>query len=159
MAVDVNQLYRDHGPMVLRRCRRMLGNEEAAVDAMHDVFVNVLMHRTRLDDRAPASLLFRIATNVCLNKIRSAGRRPEVPDGELIERLASAADAEARTLARRMLDSLFGDAPESSAAIATLHLLDGRTLQEVADETGMSVSGVRKRLRSLRARLHELEEV
>ncbi len=136
MAVDVNQLYRDHGPMVLRRCRRMLGTEEAAVDAMHDCFVNVLMHRDRLEDRGASALLFRIATNVCLNKIRAAGRRPEVQDGELIERLAQAADAEARTVARRVLDTLFGDAPESTAAIATLHLLDGHTLQEVPTRRG-----------------------
>ena len=40
--------------------------------------------------------------------------------------------------------------------MAILHYVDGMTLQEVADEVGMSVSGVRKRLRGLRAELHEL---
>ena len=40
-----------------------------------------------------------------------------------------------------------------------MHLLDGFTLEEVAEEVGMSVSGVRKRLRGLRASLHELEGV
>ena len=34
--------------------------------------------------------------------------------------------------------------------IATLRYIDGLTLGEVAQEVGMSLSGVRKRLRSLR---------
>jgi RNA polymerase sigma-70 factor (ECF subfamily) len=41
--------------------------------------------------------------------------------------------------------------------MATLHFVDGLTLEEVAREVGMSVSGVRKRLRALRATLVELE--
>jgi RNA polymerase sigma-70 factor (ECF subfamily) len=40
--------------------------------------------------------------------------------------------------------------------MAMLHYVDGMTLAEVADEVGMSVSGVRKRLRGLRAQLHDL---
>ena len=42
--------------------------------------------------------------------------------------------------------------------MAVLHYRDGMTLEEVAGEVGLSVSGVRKRLRGLRARLGELIE-
>ncbi len=56
-----------------------------------------------------------------------------------------------------MLARLCSGEKESTRTIVVLHLLDGLTLQEVADEVGLSVSGVRKRLRVLRARLHELE--
>jgi len=38
--------------------------------------------------------------------------------------------------------------------MAVLHYVDGMTLEEVARETGYSVSGVRKRLRALRTTLH-----
>jgi DNA-directed RNA polymerase specialized sigma24 family protein len=38
-----------------------------------------------------------------------------------------------------------------------LHLHDGLTLDEVALHSGLSVSGVRKRLSKLRASLRELE--
>jgi RNA polymerase sigma-70 factor (ECF subfamily) len=57
-----------------------------------------------------------------------------------------------------LLDRLFGRHPESSRTIAVLHYVDGLTLEEVADEIGMSVSGVRKRLRALRASLTEMIE-
>jgi RNA polymerase sigma-70 factor (ECF subfamily) len=143
--------------MVLRRCRRLLGNEDDALEAMQDVFVQVLRCRERLDARAPCSLLYRVATNVCLNRIRSRGRRPEVSDGELVFGIAAAADPESRSFSRWLLANLFGGEPESTATIAALHLVDGLTLEEVAREVGLSVSGVRKRLRKMKARLAELE--
>jgi RNA polymerase sigma-70 factor (ECF subfamily) len=143
--------------MVLRRCRKLLGNEQEARDAMHDVFVQVLSHKGRLADRAPSSLLYRIATNVCLNRLRSRRRRPEDGDPELLAEIAAHTDPAARSAARSALDLLFRHEPDNTAVIAVLHLYDNMTLQEVADEIGMSVSGVRKRLEKLRSRLHALE--
>ncbi len=159
MKVDVEDYYRRYGPMVLRRCRRLLGNEEEAVDAMQDVFVQLLRYRDRLEDRAPSSLLYRMATNVCLNRIRTRKRKPETRNDELLVRIAGAASHEDRSAARRMLDRIFARELPSTRAIAVMHLLDRMTLEEVANEVGMSVSGVRKRLRTLRARVHELEAV
>ena len=40
--------------------------------------------------------------------------------------------------------------------MAVLHYVDGLTLEEVAIETGLSVSGVRKRLRRLKTDLTEM---
>ena len=57
-----------------------------------------------------------------------------------------------------MLERLFGGHQESTRVIAVLHYVDGMTLEEVAGEVGMSVSGVRKRLRNLRRSLAELEK-
>ena len=58
--------------------------------------------------------------------------------------------------ARLLLDRLFQRHPASSRTIAVLHYLDGLTLEQVASEVGQSVSGVRKRLRSLRHALGEM---
>ena len=49
-----------------------------------------------------------------------------------------------------VLDWLFNRHPDSSRTIAVLHYVDGLTLEQVASEIGMSVSGVRRRLRKLR---------
>jgi RNA polymerase sigma-70 factor (ECF subfamily) len=154
MAVDIEGLYRSHGPMVLRRCRTLLRDESKAVDAMHDVFVELLRRENRLDTRAPAGLLLTTATNVCLNRLRSERRRPESPDDELLARIASLdSSAENLSLARRALDRIFGAEPASTRLIAVLLYVDRLTLEEVAAEVGMSVSGVRKRLRALKQRL------
>jgi RNA polymerase sigma-70 factor (ECF subfamily) len=143
--------------MVLRRCRKLLGDEHAARDAMHDVFVQVLSRSDELVDQAPSSLLFRIATNVCLNRLRSRKRRPEDGDPDLLCEIAEQTDPAARNAARSALDALFRHEPEDTALIAVLHLHDKMTLEEVAAEVGMSVSGVRKRLAKLRTKLQHLE--
>lgn len=80
--LDVEALYRKYGPMVLRRCRSLLGNEERARDAMQDTFVRLLKSRESLTGEAPSSLLYCIATNVCLNLIRAERRRPADCDEE-----------------------------------------------------------------------------
>lgn len=155
--VDSQSYYSTYGPMVLRRCRKLLGDEHAARDAMHDVFVQILSRSDELVDQAPSSLLFRIATNVCLNRLRSRKRRPEDGDPDLLVEIAEQTDPAARNAARSALDALFRHEPEDTALIAVLHLHDKMTLEEVAAEVGMSVSGVRKRLARLRTKLHHLE--
>lgn len=158
MSVDVAAQYRTYGPMVLRRCRALLRDDEAAVDAMHDVFVQVLRHAGRLDDRRPASLLLRIATNVCLNRARSLRRTPYDGVDARVLAIAGAVEPEGGWLARLHLAGALQGELRSTKLLAVLHHVDGLTLDEVAREVGLSVSGVRKRLRGLRARLEALEE-
>lgn len=156
--MDVDKLYRRYGPMVIRRCRQLLRDEDQALDAAQDVFVRLLERRDRLRDDYPSSLLYRMATNLCLNRIRDAKRRKTTADQGLLERIADSEDAEGRIEARSVLERLFGRQRESTRTMAVLHYVDGMTLEEVAAEVGMSVSGVRKRLRGLRASLQELEK-
>jgi RNA polymerase sigma-70 factor (ECF subfamily) len=152
---EVEALCERYGAMVLRRCRQLLGTEDEARDACQDVFVRLVQHRTRLNGRFPSSLLYRVATNVCLNRIRERGRRPS-PDGAAdLLAIACSDEPGAQSHARLMLDRLFGRHPESTRTMAVLHFVDGLTLEQVAEETGLSVSGVRKRLRKLRATLRE----
>ena len=168
MALDVESHYLRYGPMVLRRCRTLLRDPAKAEDAMQDVFVSLIRNEDRLREEAPGALLLRVATNVCLNRLRGERRHPEDAheDDELALRIAQAddggSDAESRTLARSVLGKLFGaDDPlaASTRSLAFMHLVDGLTLEEVARESRLSVSGVRKRLRGLKGRLAELEGV
>ncbi|MBL8616068.1 MAG: sigma-70 family RNA polymerase sigma factor [Deltaproteobacteria bacterium] len=159
MALDVDALYRSHSPMVLRRCRRLLRDEEQALEAMQDTFVQMIRNADRLDARAPSSLLYRTATNLCLNRLRSRRRRPEDADDELVSRIAAAPDDTGLGGARLMLASVFAREQPSTKTMAVLHLLDGLTLEEVAEEVGLSVSGVRKRLRTLKQHVAELEDI
>ncbi len=158
LAVDVESLYRKYGPMVLRRCRSLLLDEEQALDAMQETFVKLIRYRERLTDKAPSSMLYCIATNVCLNMMRSSRRRPQSAGDDALDRIASSEDVEARVLDRHLLDSIFGRERASTRTMAVLHYVDGMTLEEVAKHVGLSVSGVRKRLRLLKERTRALGE-
>jgi RNA polymerase sigma-70 factor (ECF subfamily) len=129
----------------------LLRDEVAANDAMHDVFVELLRRRNTLEDRGLTGLLLTVATNVCLNRIRARGHRPEVPQSDSVFEIASLDPVEERTLTRQWLDHLFDRHPQTTRMIAFLYYLDRLTLEEVANEVGMSVSGVRKRLQSLQS--------
>lgn len=152
--IDIEALYVRYGPMVLRRCHQLLRDEGEALDVAQDVFVQLLDRRDRLSGRYPSSLLFRIATNLSLNRIRDRRRRPTLPGDEMLQRVADRTDLDVPLL----LDRLFGRHPESTRAMAVMHWLDGMTYEQVARDCGMSVSGVRRRLRALRATLEGMKE-
>jgi RNA polymerase sigma factor (sigma-70 family) len=162
MAVDQDEIqrwYEKLGPMVFRRCMQLLHNEQQAKDTMQDVFVKVLQSKDSLNDEGVSSLLYRIATNESLNRLRSSRRKPETQDQDLVDRIVSGINIEDHLGAKEVLGKLFGAEQVSTQVIATLHLLDGLTLEQVAKEVNMSVSGVRKRLRRLKSNLVELKEV
>lgn len=152
MAVDVESLYRTYGPMVHRRCRAMLRDEQRAQDAMQDVFVQVVRHQERLTETAPSSLLYQIATRTCLNIIRQKKRHPE-DDETLLETIAYHQDPTDWLFAKGLLERAFQSTKPGTRTLAVMHLVDGMTLEETASAAGMSVSGVRKRLRGLKAKL------
>lgn len=127
---------------------------------MQDVFVEVLRRHDRLDGASPAALLLRVATNVCLNRLRTQRRHPEDGEAALLATIASHLPSdESRAGARGLLNRIFERENESTLVMAVMHYVDRMTLEEVAGEIGLSVSGVRKRLRSLRARLPVAEGV
>jgi RNA polymerase sigma-70 factor (ECF subfamily) len=155
---DVQALYEKYGPMVLRRCRYLLRNEERALDALQDTFVQVLRHEKRLKLDTPSSLLYRIATNICLNMLRHERRHPQTSDEEFLMAIADPERHEAGVVNRDLIDRIFLREHPSTRTMAVMHYVDGMTLQEVADEVGLSVSGVRKRLRKLRERARIFHE-
>ncbi|MEW6515497.1 MAG: RNA polymerase sigma factor [candidate division FCPU426 bacterium] len=158
MPVDIESYYRKYGPMVLRRCRTLLRHEEWALDALQEVFVNLLRHQERLHDAYPSSLLYRMATRVCLNLLRTRRRKPETPDEALLLSIAHEPETENRVLAGAILDRLFARERPSTRAMLVMLYVDGLTLEEVARETGLSVSGVRKRVREFKARAQAEKE-
>jgi RNA polymerase sigma-70 factor (ECF subfamily) len=112
----VTALYRKYGPTIYWRCLRLLGDAGAAEDATQETFVRVHRHLARAPSDAEAiAWIWRIATNLCLNERRDAGRRPmpiDVPpdlgdpslrglheDRDLARRVIARADARDRVVA------------------------------------------------------------
>lgn len=156
--MDIELLYRKYGPMIYRRCKTMLKNNEKATDAMQDVFVQVIKKKDVLTMEAPSSLLYTIATNTCLNIIRKSKKTPECESDEILSIIAGHDDHAKLVLTNHFLERLFSEEKASTKTIAVLHYVDGYTLEETAEQVGLSVSGVRKRLRKLREKSLILKE-
>jgi len=159
LEINVEDFYIRYGPMVLRRCRKLLKDEEKAMDAMQEVFIKLLLNQKRLKNQYPSSLLFRIATNVCLNMIRSQKSHQEINDEDILTNIALYDENENRFIVNNLLDHIFKREKKSTREIAVMHFVDGMTLKEVAGAVGLSLSGVRKRLRELRQRTKKIREV
>jgi RNA polymerase sigma-70 factor, ECF subfamily len=152
MAIDVAGWYERYGPMVIRRCRRILGNEEEALDAVQDVFLNLIRAEAKLRDLFPSSLLYTMATNVCLNRLRKKKR--EVLSGfsdsnEFFVLDEGFEQVEAGVL----LEAILRDESEENRTIFYMYHADGMTLKEIGEVVGLSVSGVRKRLEAFKSRI------
>ena len=156
--VEVEDIYRKYGPMVHRRCMRLLCNQEEAYEVMQDVFVLVIRREKKLDLKNPSSLLYKIATDLSLNRLRTRKRKPETYDEVLLHSIATDEDIESLVQNRSLLDLIFAREPKSTRVIAVLHYVDKMTLEEVASVMGMSVSGIRKRLRILKENGKNFEE-
>lgn len=64
--------------------RKMLGNSADAEDVFQESFLRVYQHRARFRAGAPfRPWLYRIATNLCKDKLRYRKRRPEIPVASL----------------------------------------------------------------------------
>lgn len=147
---DFDSLYRQYGPMVLRRCLFLLKDEEKALDAMQDVFIRLIERKEKLSTIC-SSFLYTVATNVCLNKIRSDKYRsgPEFDViAEIVEDQKSSLSEE-KIETSLLLDCIFSERDSKDRQIAILHYVDGYTLEETAEKMKMSVSGIRKRLNKL----------
>lgn len=76
MVWTIADWHKEYFPMVFRRCKYMLRKSAyAPEDAAQDVFVSLLACKQNADDMAKIKniegLLWTIATNVCLNKLKA----------------------------------------------------------------------------------------
>ncbi|MDY6933334.1 MAG: sigma-70 family RNA polymerase sigma factor [Spirochaetota bacterium] len=156
--IDIEEFYLRYSPMVFRRCRYLLRDEDSAQDAMHEVFVRLLEYQNRLKDAYPSSLLYTIATNVCLNIIRDQKRHKRVEGNDILEQIAQSDLLRERFENREFLNFLFSKEKQTTREIAVMHYVDKMTLNEISRRTGLSHSGVRKRLRKLKDNVKAFRE-
>lgn len=131
--LDVAALYVRHGAMVLRRARRVLRDEEAARDVVHDVFITLAERRGQLADAGMISWLYVVTTNLCLKRLRSAATRARLADSITAPGRAAASGEELAEI-RGALASL----PEELAAVAVYRFVDEMTHAEIAELMGCS---------------------
>ena len=153
MAIDITAWYEKYGPMVIRRCRKILGNEDDALDAVQDVFVNLLRAEPKLHGSFPSSLLYTMATNICLNRLRKKKR--EIPrdfSDEAENPLSRADEGFDQVEAELAMEAILKDESEMNRSICFMYYADGMTLKEIGEAVDLSIAGVRKRLETFKGR-------
>lgn len=131
--IDVADLYRKHGAMVLRRARRVLADDETARDVAHDVFIALHERRSELHEIGIISWLYIVTTNLCLKRLRAAATRSRLGIA-LEDSPAVAPRGEDLAVIRGVLAAL----PEELAAVAIYRFVDEMTHAEIAAIMGCS---------------------
>jgi RNA polymerase sigma-70 factor (ECF subfamily) len=143
----VIRLYREFGPVVYRRCVRLLGDREAARDAVQEVFVKLLREEALEGDGERAlRWIYRVTTHHCLNLRRDRARRARVVGGSADEALIVADEAGTPYPERRLAQQILGRFDALTQAVAVGVLVDGMEREEVAGVLGVSRRTVHRRL-------------
>jgi RNA polymerase sigma factor (sigma-70 family) len=69
-AGSVAELYRKHAPALHRRCLGIVGNPDDARDLVQETFARYLAAGARFADATPFAVLYRIATNASIDRLR-----------------------------------------------------------------------------------------
>jgi RNA polymerase sigma factor (sigma-70 family) len=134
--LDLERMYREHGHVVLRRARRILGTDDEAREALQEVFLSLADRPDQFAGHSSiTTFLYRMTTNLCLNKLRNHRRRSDLQERNGNPASADKApDAEAVFEARRVLTRL----PERLARVAVHYYIDEMTHEEIAAMLGCS---------------------
>ena len=133
----LTELYRQYGPAIYARCRRILEDRAAAEDATQETFLRVHRHLEQAPNAEEAlRWIYRIATNYCLNELRNDKRHRALLEG--ITNPVALSWAEERLVDRDLGRRLVLRAPEEVGAAAWLHHVDGLDQAEVARVLGVS---------------------
>ena len=76
----VAELYKRHAPALHRRCASIVGNSDDARDLVQETFARYLAAGDRFSGGTPFAVLYRIATNASIDKLR---RRKTASEDEL----------------------------------------------------------------------------
>ena len=155
------ELYRAHAGRLYSVALRMLGNPADAEDLLQEIFLAA--HR-KLDtfrgESALGTWLYRLATNLCLDHLRSrAGRSRQVTDSLDDERglfdLSSSTLAE-QTVTKMDLERALGQLPEGCRAAFVLHDIEGLEHREIAEILGVAEGTSKSQVHKARLKLRAL---
>ena len=156
-AAQLERLYREHADRMYGLCLRMSGDATRATELAQDVFVRAWEQLDRLEPGTDAGAwLWRLATNVVLNAMRSDRRRvarvAPVAEPALLERAQLGTPLPVRRLS---LDAAIAQLPERAREVFVLHDVEGFAGPEVAQMLGVAEGTVRAHLHRARAQLRE----
>lgn len=161
-----------HSGRVFRIASKFFRQREAVEDAAQEIFLQIYRQLSSYEERGSfEGWLSRIATNMCINILRSAKRRPEFTIANLTkdendwmeQRLSDIADPrqgsiESKLVAADLAEKLLEKVSADDRAVLTL--IDGNELsiKEVAGMTGWSESNVKVRAMRARQRMRQVLE-
>ena len=152
-SLDIAAVYRRHVVMVRNRVMRLLGDELAAQEVTQEAFIKYLEHRERRGSEAEvAAFLYRMATNLALNRLRDGLREREL----LALRATRAAKGKTVNVHDEILRQVLAQVSYDEAQIGAYYYIDGLEIEEIASLLGAERRTVGLRLTCFQDRARRL---
>lgn len=146
----VGRLYDQHGASLYRYAVILLADPVSAEDAVHQVFAALLRTDTTIVFDNEAHYLRRAVRNECFSSLRRRRARDEHATRSLLEPVGpDCVPPEERIALERALRAL----PVDQREVVHLHMFEGLTFREIAEQAGESINTVAGRYRYALARL------
>jgi RNA polymerase sigma-70 factor (ECF subfamily) len=166
---DTHQIWAEFGDRLRGFIARRVASEADADDILQDVFLRIHRHAGTLEQRERlTSWLFQITRNAIVDYYRAPARRRELLSGaaqdlerdwdqamafgEEIDIPSSGDQCELASCLRPLIEQL----PEHYRQAVALADLEGLPQKEVADRSGVSLSGMKSRVQRGRQALGEM---
>ncbi len=152
---SMGELYEIHARRVYTVIRRLVGDDHLAEDLSQEAWVRAFekLHLFR-GDAAFGTWLYRLATNVALNRLRRSSKRTMVESGADLPRTTRAQDDVVVT--RRVLTLAMDQLPPGYRKVLVLHDVEGWTHDEIARSLQCSPGTSKSQLHKARARMRKL---
>jgi len=155
-ALEVDRIFREHGPFVWRALRRLGVGAGDVDDACQEVFVVVYRKLGEYEGRSQLrTWLYGIAVRVAAAQRRRAHVRREVPTDEPIGASEAAPAATPETAAAErealaLLDRALDELDDDKRAVFVLYEVEGLEMAEVAEALACPVQTAYSRLHAAR---------
>ncbi len=155
------EIYRTHAGRLFSVACRLLGNPTDAEDLVQEIFMAA--HRKLDTFRGEAALgtwLYRLATNLCLDHLRSrSGRSSQLTDSIDDEQGlfdSSTSGLAEQTVSKMDLERALAKLPDGCRAAFVLHDIEGLEHREVADVLGIAEGTSKSQVHKARTKLRAL---
>jgi RNA polymerase sigma-70 factor (ECF subfamily) len=145
---------------------RLLCDEDEAEDVVQQSFIRVWKHIGRFDQRRKfTTWLYKIVTNLCLDRLKATRRRSEVfspldlnNDVDAVADEQSLDQIQTNEEMIRLVKALTGRLPAKQKLVFVLRDLEDLPMDEVSEITGLSVGSIKTNLHYARRTIRSLME-
>jgi RNA polymerase sigma-70 factor (ECF subfamily) len=154
-------------PLISKIVRTHLPRRDDEKDLVQEILMKMFTKLHQFKGDAPLShWVSRLAVTTCLDRLRAQKIRPEVRHADLTPEesdafeaawiTGSTPDAGSAIAARDLVDKILTSLSPEDRSLILMVDMDGRSLQEISNVTGWSISKIKMRLFRVRPQLRQL---
>jgi RNA polymerase sigma factor (sigma-70 family) len=161
------ELIRHLYPVISKIVRTHLPRRDDEKDLIQEILMKTFSKLHQFKGDAPIThWVSRLAVTTCLDRLRAQKVRPEVRIADLTPEESDAfeaawltgatADASGAIAARDLVDKVLSALSPDDRSLILMVDLEGRSLQEISETTGWSISKIKMRLFRVRPQLRQM---